>query len=334
MIMHPAVIALFTGSILVSFMALYAAYYGVSILRHWDLKDGRELQLNLERKTYLVSTIMSYAFCFQLLSLFLFIFTADKLSNLFVGAMCAAGTLNVNSYGYPTMLLKIVNFLFGGVWLILNYTDNKAVDYPLIKKKYLFLLVIVPFIITEMVIQGSYFLNLRAHVITSCCGSLFSPESGSAGAGLAALPSIPMKIVFYSSMALTITSGFYFYRARNGVGYLFSVMSVITFVVSIAALISFISLYFYELPTHHCPFCILQGEYHYIGYPLYVALLGGVVGGAGVGVLMPARHIESLKEIVPGIQKRLTFMTLVFYLIFTVIATCAMIFTDFKLEGY
>ncbi|MDD5245336.1 MAG: hypothetical protein PHU49_15115, partial [Syntrophorhabdaceae bacterium] len=147
MIMHPAVIALFTGSILVSFMALYAAYYGVSILKHWDLKDGRELQLNLERKTYLVSTIMSYAFCFQLLSLFLFIFTADKLSNLFVGAMCAAGTLNVNSYGYPTMLLKIVNFLFGGVWLILNYTDNKAVDYPLIKKKYLFLLVIVPFII-------------------------------------------------------------------------------------------------------------------------------------------------------------------------------------------
>jgi hypothetical protein len=334
MIMHPAVIALFSGSILVSFMVLYAAYYGVSILRHWNLKDGSELQLNLERKTYLISTIMSYVFCFQLLSLFLFIFTADKLSSLFVGAMCAAGTLNVNGYGYPAMLLKIINFILGGTWLIMNYTDNRAVDYPLIKKKYLFLIVIVPFIIAEMVIQSSYFLNLKAHVITSCCGSLFSPEGLSTGAGLAALPRIPLKIIFYSSMALTIVSGLYFYFRVNRIGYLFSIMSVITFAVAIASLISFISLYFYELPTHHCPFCILQKEYHYIGYLLYAALLGGVTGGTGVGVLMPATHIQSLEKILPFIQKRLTLITLVFYLIFLIITTCAMTFTNFKLEGY
>ena len=336
MIMQPAIIALFVGSILVSSMVLYAACYGVSILRNWDLQDGSELQLDLERKTYLISTVMSYAFGFQLLSLFLFIFTADKLSGLFVGAMCAAGTLNVNGYGYPAMLLKIVNFLLGGVWLIVNYTDNRAIDYPLIKKKYAFLLVIAPFILAEMVIQGAFFLNLDPHVITSCCGSLFSPEGKGIGAFfVSTLPTVPMKIVFYVAMVLTIVSGFLFYRrVRPVIGYFFSFMSIITFIVSVAALISFISLYFYQLPTHHCPFCILQKEYYYVGYFLYITLLGGVVCGAAAGALLPARHLPSLRNLLPGIMRRLTFISLLFYLLFTVIVTCTMIFTNFRLEGY
>ena len=182
MILHPAVLALSAGSLVVTFMVLSAAFYGVKILKHWDLKSGSELQLNLERQTYLISTIMSYAFGFQLFSLFLFIFTADKLAGLFTGAMCAAGTLNVNGFGYPALLFKIINFILGGVWLIVNYTDNRAIDYPLIKKKYAFLLVVAPFILVEMVLQGAYFLNLDAHVITSCCGSLFSPEGKGIGA--------------------------------------------------------------------------------------------------------------------------------------------------------
>ena len=63
------------------------------------------------------------------------------------------------------------------------------------------------------------------------------------------------------------------------------------------AILSFISPYFYELPTHHCPFCILQSEYGYIGYLLYGALFGSAVTGMGVGVLMPFRNIASLSEI-------------------------------------
>ncbi len=334
MILHPAVIALYLGSVLVSFMVLYANYYSLKVLRHWDLKSGSEVQLDLERKTYLISTIMTYAFGFQLLSLFLFIFTADKLSTLLVGAMCAAGTLNANAYGYPAMVLKIVSFLLGGTWLVLNYTDNRAFDYPLIKKKYFFLLIIAPFILAEMVVQGSFFLNLKAHVITSCCGSLFSPEGQNVGGGLAALPSVPIKIIFYGAMAVTLLSATLFCFKGNGVGYPFSLMSIIIFVVSVLALISFISVYFYELPTHHCPFCILQKEYHYVGYPLYLTLLGGAVSGTGVGLLMPARRVESLKEIAPRIQRKLAIMTIVFYVIFTLISTYPIIFSDFRLEGY
>ena len=232
------------------------------------------------------------------------------------------------------MVLKIVSFLLGGTWLVLNFADNRAFDYPLIKKKYFFLVIIAPFILAEMVVQGSFFLNLKAHVITSCCGSLFSPEGQNVGGGLAALPSLPMKIVFYSAMATTLASAVLFYSKGNGFGYFFSAMSVITFVVSIAAFISFICVYFYELPTHHCPFCILQKDYHYVGYPLYITLLGGAVSGAGAGLLVPARRIASLKEIAPRIQRKLAIMTIVSYGIFTLISTYPMISSDFRLEGY
>jgi positive regulator of sigma E activity len=334
MIMHPAIIALFVGSLLVSCMVLYSVRYGITILTYWNLQSGNELQLELEKKTYLISTIMAYAFAFQLFSLFLFIFTADKLHILFTGAMCAAGTLNVNGFGYPALSLKIINFILGGTWLVMNYADNKAFDYPLIRRKYLLLIVIAPFVIAETVVQGAYFLNLKPHVITSCCGSLFSPEGDGLQGGMASLPSMPMRIVFYLTMGLTLLTGFYFYLQEGWIGSLFALASVLAFAVSVASLISFISLYFYELPTHRCPFCILQREYHYIGYPLYITLLAGVVGGTGVGALMPFRGVESLKQVVPLIQKRLAIMSIASYLLFTIIVTSAMVFTDFKLEGY
>jgi hypothetical protein len=89
-----------------------------------------------------------------------------------------------------------------------------------------------------------------------------------------------MKIAFYFGMVFTFVSGIYFYLKNRG-GYIFSLASFITFIISVLSLISFISLYFYELPTHHCPFCILQREYGYIGYLLYITLLGGSVLGMG-----------------------------------------------------
>jgi hypothetical protein len=334
MIMHPAIIALFAGSVIVSCMVLYSILYGTAILRHWNLKSGDERQLELEKKTYLISTIMSYVIVFQVFSLFLFIFTADKLNTLFTGAMCAAGTLNVNGFGYPALLLKIINFVLGATWLVINYTDNQAFDYPLIRRKNLLLIVITPFVIAETVVQGAYFLNLQPHVITSCCGSLFSPEGTGVQGGMASLPSMPMRIAFYLAVGFAIIAGLYFFFRGGRAGYLFAFASIIAFMVSMISLVSFISPYFYELPTHRCPFCILQKEYHYIGYSLYITMLAGVVGGTGVGVLVPSRDIESLQHVVPRIQKRLAMMSIISYLFFTMIVTFVMVVTDFKLEGY
>jgi hypothetical protein len=333
MIFHPSILALYVASILISFMVLYSASYGLQILRKWDIRSGSEGQLILERKTYLISTLLTYVFGFELLSLFLFIFTVDHLHTFFVGAMCAAGTLYVNGFGYPTLILKVVDFLLAGLWLILNYADNRGYDYPLIKTKYLLLLNLAPLILIETVLQANYFLRLNPNIITSCCGSLFSINEGGLTSEMVALPSIPMKIVFYLAMALTVASGLYFYRRGKG-AYLLSMSSAITLLVSLASIFSFISLYFYELPTHHCPFCILQKEYGYVGYPLYITLLGGTISGVGTGLLVPFRGVKSLSAVLPAIQKRLALISAILFLIFTFIVTYRMVFTDFILEGY
>ena len=333
MILHPSVLALVTGSLLISYMLLYSSCYGLKIVLKWDLKSGSELQLQLERKTYLISTIVAYAFGFQLISLFLFIYTADDLCTLLVGAMCAAGTLNANQFGYPTLALKVLNFLLAGIWLVLNFADNRARDYPLIRKKYILLLLITPLVLAETVLQARYFLDLEPNVITSCCGSLFSPEAKGPGPEMTALRTGPVKAVYYSCLALTFASGAYFYLKEKG-GYLFSFMSASAFFISVAALISFISLYFYELPTHRCPFCILQKEYGHVGYPLYLALLGGAVSGMGAGALMPFRKTGSLTEVIPRLQRRLVLVSMGCYLVFAAITAYRMIFSSFILEGY
>jgi len=333
MIFHPAIIALYVSSVFTGFTVLYSAFYGVQILRRWDIKSGSELQLILERKTYLVSTLLSYLFGFQLLSLFLYIFTVDQLHTFFVGAMCAAGSLYANDFGYPALILKMINFLLAGLWLILNYTDNRAYDYPLIKKKYSFLLILTPLIFAEMILQANYFLRLKPDIITSCCGTLFSTESSGLASEISVLPSIPVKVFFYLSMILTAASGIYYYRKNKG-GYFFSSLSAITFLTSIMAILSFISVYFYELPTHHCPFCILQKEYGYIGYPLYLTLLGGTISGIGVGMLMPFRNIKSLSDTLPSIQRRLAIASLILFIMFTAIVTYRIVFSNLILEGY
>jgi hypothetical protein len=239
----------------------------------------------------------------------------------------------VNGYGYPALILKIVTFLLAGLWLIMNYADNKAYDYPLIRKKYLFLLLIAPVILVEAVLQWNYFLRLNPDVITSCCGSLFSAGTETMTSEIASLPSIPMKVVFYLSVASTVGSGFCFYLKNRG-GYLLASLSGATLLISILSIISFISPYYYELPTHHCPFCILQNEYGYIGYPLYLSLLAGGVSGIGVGVLMPFRRIGSLSEALPSLQKKLALASSILFAIFAVMVTLRMVFSDFILEGY
>lgn len=331
MIFHPAILALLFSSTFIGFMILYAATCGIQILRRWDLRSGSELQLSLERKTYLVSSMLCYAFGFQLISLFLFVYTVDRISPFFAGAMCAAGSLYANAYGYPVLLFKVMNFLLAGFWLLLNYTDNRASDYPLIRKRYGLLLALAVLIPLETVLQANYFARLAPNIITSCCGSLFSGDAADGSLDITALPAAIMKIVFFVVMAFTLGSGLVYSLKRKG-GYLFSALSALCFIVSILSILSFISPYVYELPTHHCPFCLLQKEYGHIGYPLYLALFGATILGTGVGILMPFVNIASLAQTIPSIQKRIGLAAVALFSLFLILVAWKMIFTDFILE--
>jgi len=328
--MSPAIIALVFGSFLVGAFVLYGSAVGWRIIRSWDLASGSEQQLLLERRTYLVSTILNYAFAFEIFSLLLYVYTADHLHNLFVGAMCAAGSLNVNDYGYPTLVIKMANVFLCGIWIVLNHADNKAHDYPLIKIKYKFLIAVAVSLLIEVLLQASYFAGLKADVITSCCGTLFSEHGETYTSDVAGLPPKPMMIFFFLSMVLCLRVGVHFLWTGKG-GKSLSAMTVMAVVFSLISIISFISLYFYELPTHHGPFCVLQREYGYIGYALYLALFVAGISGASVGVLESFKGKESMKRVIPCLQKKLCIVCMSGFTLFAAISSYPMIFSDFVL---
>ena len=333
MILNPAIIAIVLSSLLVTAYAVFASVFGLRIIRYWDIHSGSERQLALERKTYLISTVMAYLFGLALFSTFLFVYTGDHIHSLFVGAMCAAGTLNVNPYGYPLLVVKILNFILCGIWLIVNYTDGQAADYPLIRRKYRFLLGITALLALETLLTVSYFGGLTADVITSCCGTLFSTDTQSIAGDLASLPSYATKVLLYLGVVLVLRTGFHVILTGRGTR-IFSYLSTGMMVYSIAAVIAVISVYYYELPTHHCPFCLLQSEYHFIGYPLYLALFTAGIAGAGVGVIDHFRDVPTLRAVIPRLQKKLSIWSMAGYIVFTAIATYPIIFSDFKLDGY
>jgi hypothetical protein len=334
-ILHPGVLALILGSGVTLILLLFASVLGTRILRRWDITSSSEEQLILERRTYLVSTLVQYGLLFEVLSIFLFIYTADDLRNLLVGAMCATGTLNANSYGFPALYAKIATVFIAASWIALNYIDNRAEDYPLTKKKYLLLLFIVPVVAAGYLLEIGFFSRLSPNVITSCCGVLFSGGGSGIASSLASLPVHPTEIVFYSLCSLVVITGIAAAR-KGGTPYtlLLSVLSGLFFFVSIGAIISFISLYIYQMPTHHCPFCILQYHYYYMGYPLYATIFAGCFFGMMTGVVEPMKKIPSLSGVIPAIQKKWALIATIAIIVFLTITLFPMIFLPFRLEGY
>ncbi len=330
MILHPGILALLVGGLAVSLLVLYAAWHGWAILRHWEPQSGSERQLQLERRTYLISTLLGNALLFEVLSLALLVYVADRLHLQINGAMCAVGTFNANAWGWPALLLKVGNVLGAGLWLLLNFVDSRGYDYPLVRIKNRLLLLLALPMALETAMLWLFFRNLRGDVITSCCGSLFSAGGNQVAAELAGLPPVPAAWAYYLGLLLTLGAGFALLRGRDR-GLLLGAAAGLTFVTALAATISVFAPVFYELPHHHCPFCLLHGEYHHIGYLLYTALFAGVLAGLGSGLLALFRHRSSLQHLIPSYQRRLAWICLGAYLLFFAIVTLRLVTSDFHL---
>lgn len=311
MIFQPAIIALLLASGVSLMLILASMPFAVRVLRHWDLTSGAESQLALERRTYLTATLLVVVCVTQIVATLLFVFNADRMATMFVGAMCAVGTLNVNAFGFPALIAQLVLLFLCAAWLTVHHADSQGYDYPLIRAKYGALLVLAPVAAIAFGLQLAYFLGLKADVITSCCGSLFGADTRTFAAELAAVPPAVMMPLFFATLALAVAaSGYHAWagwrsRAQRASAALVAVVSLLALAAAIAGIVSFVSLYVYEHPHHHCPFCVLKPEYGYQGYALYVPLLAATAAGLGTGLVQPAARHRSLAAAAPRIARRL-----------------------------
>lgn len=332
MLLNPAIMALLMVSAVVVMLVSIATGFAIQVAWSWDIHSGSARQLALERRTYLISVLLAWVFVWELVSLLLFVYNAESMSGQFVGAMCATGVLNVNSWGWPALFLKMAVFFSGAAWLALNRLDNQGYDYPLVRLKYRLLLLIAPLVVAELIVQLRYFQEMDPDVITSCCGALFSAGAEGVAAEVSGMDPGSSMVALYGTGALALASGLWCTLGRSR-GPLFALAAALAFVTALAAIVSCVALYVYEHPHHHCPFCILKEGHGYVGYLLYIPLFVATALAFGAGVTGPWRGIPSLTAAVERDTPRLAGWATALFAFFYLAATWLVVRSNLVMTG-
>lgn len=277
MTLTPEIIAILMLDGLFLFFSSIAFVLSLKLYWYWDRDATSLLQYRLEKESYLVGLIIKYIFMLKVPLFLFFIYTCDTLSGIITGAMCAAGVVNSVDFGLFLLLFKLLNLYLFGFWLLLHVRDVESELQPYIRQKSLFCGIAFFFFVAEIVLEILFFTSLNISKIVSCCGTLFSASTQSSLSFLFLMENWMIVSLFYTSFVLMLVG----FMVKNSAVYLFSNLLFLFF--AIVSLILFFSTYVYELPTHHCPFCLLQSDYYGVGYFLYATLfLGTFYGICGV----------------------------------------------------
>ena len=267
-LLNNAVIVYLLSESTLYLLLLLAAVVTVGLVRKWNFDAFTTTQFTLENRSYLVMTIIFFAMILKLLLLPYFVYTIDTLSELVPGAMCGAGVIKANAYGYPLLALKIVILFLSGLWLSINSLDLEAKSYPYLEPKSWFFLFLFGLFTVELILDILYFTHIETDKPVTCCSVIFGQSEG-----LNPLPlglDIPkLLLLFYLLFALIVLS------LLSAVPLMIIVSSLLFIAVGYYAVVYFFGTYIYQLPTHKCPFCMLQDHYYYVGYAVWGLLLLG-----------------------------------------------------------
>ena len=289
MLLTPEVLTINILNLLFLIFASIAFFYSVKIVLKYNYNATTTLQYNLEKQSYLVAVIIKFIFYIKVLLFIFFIFTLDNISNILPGAMCGAGVVNATQYGTYLLILKIINLYIFAYWLVLNNEDMQSEKQIYLQLKFKVYLFAYFLLILEIGLESMMFFSIDTKSVVDCCGTIFSTTDGTYMARLLHVNATILLSGFYTIFAFIVVA----YLVKNR--YLFSLMNVVFVIVALVSLISFFGTYIYELPTHHCPFCLLQKDYNFIGYFLYICLFIGTFYGIVLGLISFKKENENIK---------------------------------------
>lgn len=311
MLLNSWSITLLVISAAAIFLAGGAVRTAIRILRFWDADADTARQIQLENETWLSALLMEYGMVLQLVALLLLVLAADSYSELLVGAMCATGAFLANGYGIPLLLAKLVGVFLYGFWIVLHRLDISSETLPLTRIKYSYLLVLVPLLLLDMILLILYLVQLEPDIITSCCGVVFGSATGDGTNLIGPMPVGWVMSVFYALAGVLSVWGVVLLKrvdkaafpGEKLLGILFSLLWLLFFTLSLLVITAVISSYIYGMPFHRCPFDILQKEYHFVGYLIYVTLFSATFFGMSAGATSLFATISSLQESVAVFRK-------------------------------
>ena len=310
------------AGLIVLALGLFAGRTAIRVLRYWNPASDSNLQIRLENEIWLASTLVEYGLGFQIITLILFVLAADTFCQVIVGAMCATGALLANSFGMPALLVKIIGVFLYSFWIVLHKLDISSEAYPLVKIKYIYLLLILPLLFADITLQTLYIAFLSPDIITSCCAVVFSSSTATGRNLLESFPQNILLVLYYSSIIALITMGCLLLKrwllplaAAFSAGWLFFLW------VATVAIITVFSSYIYAMPYHNCPFCILKPEYHYIGFALYFTLIPASFFGLSTVLVEPFKNKADLSEPVTKYQRIAIKISLILLLLLAAISS-------------
>ncbi len=256
------------GEAILYIFMLIAFAVSIHIFLRWDFDSFSDEQYRLERRSYLVITILLFVFAVKFMLLPYFVFTIDALNTLVPGAMCGAGVISANSYGLELLFVKLFLIFTLTLWLMINYYDLEAKNYPYFKLKYGLYIAIFMLVSIELWLDFAYFTHIDIHQPVNCCSALFGQLEGANPLPFG-LDTKMLLILFYT---IFVTLMILLFSGQDIVALIFTTLFLY---LSYYAIVYFFGTYIYELPTHKCPFCMFQKEYHYIGYIVWGSLFGG-----------------------------------------------------------
>lgn len=264
---NEILVFLFIELILAVLMAISQVHI-VKILRYWDFNATTALQYTLEKKNYLINTILYFAVVCKVILFIFFVQSLNALSGIVPGAMCSAGVVGSNHYGNPLLLLKILIIFSFGIWLIINKLDLKSITFPYLKYKYYLFTLLFASVLLEGVIEVLYFSNIPLTVPVFCCSTVFQAPSLPFG-----YTQTMLLVLFYALFGVILMLN---YLKHASISFTCNVLFLL---VAYYAITYFFGTYIYELPNHKCPYCMLQREYFYIGYIIWGSLFLGIFFG-------------------------------------------------------
>jgi len=310
------------AGLIILFLGVFACRTAVRVLRHWDPQSDSNLQIKLENEIWLASTLVEYGLGFQILTVVLFVLAADTFCQVIVGAMCATGALLANNFGMPALLVKITGVFVYGFWIVLHKLDISSETYPLVRIKYIYLLLILPLLVADITLQSLYISFLSPDIITSCCAVVFGSSKETGRNLLEGFSRTTLLALYYGSIiALTGMGYVLLKRWLVPLAALFSTGWIWFLGLATIAIISVFSSYIYAMPYHHCPFCILKPEYHYIGFALYFTLIPASFFGLTTILVEPFKKKNKLAGSVQKYQNTAITISLLLLLLLTVISS-------------
>lgn len=285
-LLTPEVIVLLVEDILLFVFNTIAIVIAYNIQKNFNINETSQRQYLLEKRTYLATYIIKFSLYIKIFSSLFFIYSLDKFSNIIPGAMCAVGVTSSSDYGFPLLLLKLINIYLYGLWLVINKQDTNRENFPFTKIKFKYFIFIYIFFIAEILLQYIYLFDINTQELVNCCSTVFNEENISITGKLINIPEYISLTVFYLLYIILLFSSIKKIYLLNGIA------NLLFLIVSIITLIGFFGTYIYELPTHHCPFCLLQKDYNFIGYFLYFFLILGTFLGIANAVLKQTLNIK------------------------------------------